>query len=57
MIGLPARSVGSALYQAKIYLQTGEMFAWTLVIILVSLLFERAVLYVIRLLQNRIERM
>lgn len=57
VIGLPARSVGSALYQAKIYLQTGEMFAWTLVIILVSLVFERAVLFVIRRLQSRIERM
>ena len=44
VIGVPDHSVGEKLYMAKIYLNTGDVLAWTLVIILVSTLFERAVL-------------
>lgn len=40
VIGLPAGSIGERLYRAKIYLLTGELFAWTLVIVLISLVFE-----------------
>ena len=29
------------LYNAKIYLETGELFAWTTVIIILSFLFEK----------------
>lgn len=36
VIGLPAKSIGEALYQAKIYLETGELFAWTAVIVAIS---------------------
>ena len=36
VLGTPARSIGTQLYSAKIYLQTDEMFAWTLLIILLS---------------------
>ncbi len=41
VIGLPDGSIGEKLYQAKIFLSTGELFSWTIVIILVSFLFER----------------
>ncbi|HZK02274.1 MAG TPA: ABC transporter permease subunit [Anaerovoracaceae bacterium] len=41
VIGLPDGSIGERLYQAKIFLSTGELFSWTLVIILISFLFER----------------
>lgn len=44
VIGLPKGSIGERLYEAKIYLETPDLFAWTLVIILVSLLFEKAFL-------------
>lgn len=47
VIGVPDRSIGEKLYMAKIYLNTGDVLAWTLVIILVSALFERAVLGVL----------
>lgn len=40
VIGLPDGSIGEALYQAKLYLETGELFAWTTVIVLVSGAFE-----------------
>ena len=36
VIGLPNGSIGDALYRAKITLSTGELFAWTFVIILLS---------------------
>lgn len=44
VIGLPAGSIGERLYQAKIYLMMPELFAWTLVILLLSGLFGKLVL-------------
>ena len=41
VIGLPAGSIGEALYTAKVYFQTGDLFAWTAVIVTVSVIFER----------------
>ena len=41
VIGLPDGSSGDALYRAKITLSTGELFAWTFVIILLSAVFEK----------------
>lgn len=41
VIGLPGGSIGEALYQAKIYLETGELFAWSAVIVLLSVLSEK----------------
>ncbi len=44
VIGIPAHSVGERLYMAKIYLETGDVFAWTFVIILLSVGMERLIL-------------
>ena len=41
VIGLPTGSIGEQLYQAKIFLSTGELFSWTFVIIIISFSFER----------------
>lgn len=41
VIGIPTGSIGEKLYQAKIYLNTPELFAWTIVIIVISILFEK----------------
>ena len=41
VIGLPDGSIGDALYRAKITLSTGELFAWTFVIILLSAAIEK----------------
>ena len=54
VIGIPARSIGEKLYMAKIYLSTAELFAWTIVIILVSALFERLILRVMDLLEKQL---
>ena len=45
VIGLPEHSIGEQLYLAKIYLETTDLFAWTMVIILISAVFERLVLF------------
>ena len=54
VIGLPEGSLGEALYQAKIFLVTDEMFAWTLTVILASMAFEKLVMLVLRRLAARI---
>ena len=41
VIGQPLGSMGNGLYNAKIYLETSELFSWTIAIILISYLFER----------------
>ena len=56
VIGLPAYSIGLQLYEAKLYLLTPELFAWTIVIVLISTLFERAVMYLVRGRQMRRQR-
>lgn len=41
VIGLPAGTLGEHLYNAKVYYMTPDLFAWTAVIVLVSVVFER----------------
>ena len=41
VIGVPKNAVGSQLYNAKIYLETDTLLAWTLVVILLSMALER----------------
>lgn len=45
VIGLPKGSVGERLYTAKVYFQTPDLFAWTAVIVGVSVVFERLFLW------------
>lgn len=39
----PADSIGKGLYESKIHLETDVMFAWTVVVIILSVLLEKAV--------------
>lgn len=48
IIGLPSDSIGERLYEAKLYLLTEELFAWTAVIVLVSVVFEKAVMLLVK---------
>jgi len=41
VIGIPEGSVGAKLQQAKIYLDTPDLFAWTFTIVLLSLICEK----------------
>lgn len=49
VIGVPRNAMGTQLYHAKIYLQTDALMAWTVVIILLSMVTEK-------LLREAIER-
>lgn len=55
VIGLPVRSIGGALYEAKLYFDTPVLFAWTLVIVLISVVFERVLLALAAALRRRVE--
>lgn len=44
VIGIPTGSIGANLYESKLYWMTKELFAWTIVIIAVSVIFEKAVM-------------
>lgn len=48
VIGIPDGSIGERLQQAKIYLETPDVFAWTLVIVILSRLFEGLMLCIIK---------
>lgn len=50
LIGLADDTIGGELYNAKLYLDTPALFAWTLVIVLASVVTEKAVLALLRLL-------
>ena len=55
VIGLPDGSIGERVYEAKIYLSTPDLFAWTVVIIILAFLFERFFLFVSSSLLRRAE--
>ena len=40
ILTVPARSIGKRIYEAKIYLETTELFAWTAAVVLLSLVIE-----------------
>ena len=47
VIGTPLHSIGEQLYLSKIYMDTAELFAWTLTVIVLSAVFEKAVLWLL----------
>lgn len=56
VIGVPKGSMGEKLYHAKIYLNTPDLFAWTIVIVAVSFLFEKCFLWLLKKVIGCIER-
>lgn len=48
VIALSPNAIGRRLYDAKLYLMTDELFAWTVVIVLISIAFEKLVMLAIR---------
>lgn len=55
VIGISTGSVGERLYRAKLYFETGDLLAWTAVIIIVSTVFEKLFMLLLRLLKNKVE--
>lgn len=54
IIGVPKGSIGEKLYNSKIYLNTSELFAWTIVIITISILFEKCFLWILRIFAGKL---
>jgi len=52
VIGVPKGSIGEKLYQSKIYLETADLFCWTLVIVLLSIGCEK----LLKILLKRMEK-
>lgn len=48
VIGLPNQTIGMHLYNAKVYLETPELFAWTMTIVLLSVIMEKTFLFLLR---------
>ena len=57
VIGMPDGSIGEQLQQAKVYLDTPDLFAWTITIVLLSAAFEKIVLLALDAGCRRLERM
>lgn len=41
VLTVPVRSIGKMIYESKLYLETTDLFAWTAVVIVISLLLEK----------------
>jgi len=44
VLTVPRAAIGRMIYESKLYLQTTDLFAWTLAVIILSLLIEKLVL-------------
>lgn len=42
----PNDSIGLKIHETRVYLETSELFAWTLVVIILSLIFEKLALFI-----------
>ena len=49
VIGIPSGSIGEKLYEAKVYLETADLFAWTIAVILLSWLSEKLFMFLVGL--------
>lgn len=56
VIAIASGSIGAQLYFAKIYLVTADVFAWTLVIIVISVGFEKLFLWAVRAATDKLAR-
>ena len=45
---VPQPSIGKMIFESKLYLETTDLFAWTLAVILLSLVIERVLLKLVR---------
>lgn len=56
IIGLPKNSIGEQLYFAKLYLNTPNVFAWTIAIIAICYFYEKLFTFLIEFLCKRLEK-
>ncbi len=56
IIGIPDGSMGKQLYFAKIYLDTDDLLCWTVIIVIISVLFEKLFMWLLKCGYRRLER-
>ena len=56
LIGIPDDSLGEMLYYAKIYFNSLDLFAWTIIIVLLSIGFEKLFISILKFAFRRIEK-
>lgn len=56
LIGIPSSSLGEMLYYSKIYFNTLDLFAWTLIIVTLSISFEKIFVALLKYIFRRIEK-
>lgn len=56
VLAMPRDSIGLQLYNAKVYLEIPDLFAWTLVIIVLSMLLEKLLVSIMHRLSSRFVR-
>ena len=57
VIGMPVNSIGERLQQAKVYLDTPELFVWTVVIVCLSVGVEKLFGFLLTRLERRLTRL
>lgn len=57
IIGIPSGSIGQMFYDAKVYFNTVDLFAWTVIVVAVSVLFEKGFLALLKGAFGRLERL
>ena len=57
LIGVPAASLGEMLYHSKINFNTLDLFAWTVIIVLLSIGFEKLFISLLKFTFGRIEKL
>jgi NitT/TauT family transport system permease protein len=57
IIAISDGSMGEMLYNAKLYLATADLFSWTVTIVIVSILFEKVILWAVNKTFEKLEDM
>ena len=48
VLTVPRNSIGRMISESKLYLMTEELFAWTLAVVVLSLLLQKGMLYLLK---------
>lgn len=57
IIGIPTGSIGRMFYDAKVYFNTVDLFAWTVIVVVISVLFEKGFLALLKGAFGRLEKL
>lgn len=56
VLSTPKNAVGTQLYDARVYLESADLFAWTAVVVVLSLFFEKLIVRAVREISRRVSK-